>query len=79
MSKINYLTHTKINVIFYFQTIKINVIFYFQTIRTDHLYIEEPRLHGIDFSLPFAEVIDSQVEGPLGHEVRMSAVEFLTT
>lgn len=48
-------------------------------IRTDDLYIEEPRLHGINFSLSFAEVVDSQVEGPLGHEVGMSAVEFLTT
>lgn len=48
-------------------------------IRTDDLYIEEPRLHGVHFSLPFAEVIDGKVEGSLGHEVRMSAIELLTT
>lgn len=69
LSKINYLTHTKIKTIFYFQMIS----------RTDDLYIEEPRLHGVHFSLPFAEVIDGKVESSLGHEVGMSAVEFLTT
>lgn len=68
LSKINYLTHTKIK-----------FIFYFHMIRTDDLYIEEPRLHGVHFSLPFAEVIDGKVEGSLGHEMRMSAIELLTT
>jgi hypothetical protein len=48
-------------------------------IKTNHLYIEEPGLHGIHFCLPFAEVIDSKVQCSLGHEVRVSAVEFFTT
>ena len=46
-------------------------------LRTDHLYIEEPRLHGVDLGLPFAEVVDGEVQGPLGHEVGVSAVELL--
>jgi hypothetical protein len=48
-------------------------------IRRNHLDIEEPGLHGVHLCLPLAEIIDSQVEGSLGHEVGVSAVEFLTT